>query len=192
MKVNGWGISDRGGAGGMRRVALAASLVTALALVFASAPVAADSDETEVEFEVMLTQAQERPTPTPTNAFGFAEVELKVVGDHVTIEFEVEVCNIQNVRQAHIHAAAAPGAVAPVRVFLFGLVPAPGFSATGCEDLSEGTFSAKLSDVLPGTPAMTVAGLVQAILSGNAYVNVHTTLNPAGEIRGQLVAEDDD
>jgi hypothetical protein len=28
--------------------------------------------------------------------------------------------------------------------------------------------------------------LVEAILSGNIYINVHTELNPAGEIRAQL------
>jgi hypothetical protein len=29
--------------------------------------------------------------------------------------------------------------------------------------------------------------MVQAILGGNSYVNVHSTINPGGEIRGQLV-----
>jgi len=29
--------------------------------------------------------------------------------------------------------------------------------------------------------------VIQAVANGNAYVNVHTTSFPAGEIRGQLV-----
>jgi len=29
--------------------------------------------------------------------------------------------------------------------------------------------------------------VIQAVMTGNAYVNIHTTTNPAGEIRGQLV-----
>lgn len=32
------------------------------------------------------------------------------------------------------------------------------------------------------------AGTVQALLTGSAYVNVHTARNPAGEIRGQIRA----
>jgi hypothetical protein len=29
--------------------------------------------------------------------------------------------------------------------------------------------------------------VIHAVMTGNAYVNIHTTTNPAGEIRGQLV-----
>ena len=29
--------------------------------------------------------------------------------------------------------------------------------------------------------------MFQAILGGNSYVNVHSTVNPGGEIRGQLI-----
>lgn len=32
----------------------------------------------------------------------------------------------------------------------------------------------------------TMADAIQAIVGGNAYVNIHTSANPAGEIRGQL------
>jgi hypothetical protein len=33
----------------------------------------------------------------------------------------------------------------------------------------------------------TIDDVIQAVANGNAYVNIHTTTNPAGEIRGQLV-----
>jgi hypothetical protein len=33
----------------------------------------------------------------------------------------------------------------------------------------------------------TIDDVVQAVLNGNAYVNIHSTTNPGGEIRGQLV-----
>jgi hypothetical protein len=46
--------------------------------------------------------------------------------------------------------------------------------------LAEGTFTA--ADV----SGISYADLLAAIRAGNAYVNVHTTLFPGGEIRGQL------
>ena len=33
----------------------------------------------------------------------------------------------------------------------------------------------------------TIDDVIQAVANGNAYVNIHTTTNPGGEIRGQLV-----
>jgi hypothetical protein len=38
----------------------------------------------------------------------------------------------------------------------------------------------------PALGILTIADAIQAIISGNAYVNIHTSQNPAGEIRGQL------
>ena len=37
-----------------------------------------------------------------------------------------------------------------------------------------------------GTVASAEAVLIAGILAGNSYLNSHTTLNPGGEIRGQL------
>jgi len=41
-----------------------------------------------------------------------------------------------------------------------------------------------------GLAAEDFAGAVRAIESGNTYVNVHTTLFPGGEIRGQIQIND--
>jgi hypothetical protein len=50
--------------------------------------------------------------------------------------------------------------------------------------LARGTITeADLVGPLAGQP---LSALVEAIRSGNAYVNVHTVDHPAGEIRGQL------
>ena len=50
--------------------------------------------------------------------------------------------------------------------------------------LAEGTItSANLTGPLAGK---TIKDLINVMRSGNAYVNVHTKQNPAGEIRGQI------
>ena len=37
-----------------------------------------------------------------------------------------------------------------------------------------------------GTVATAEAALIQGMLAGQSYINIHTTGNPTGEIRGQL------
>ncbi len=68
---------------------------------------------------------------------------------------------------AHIHCCAAPGTAAGV------VVPFPGFPST-----TSGTYVASNLPI----DAASVTGLFQ----GLAYVNIHTALFRAGEIRGQL------
>jgi hypothetical protein len=74
---------------------------------------------------------------------------------------------------AHIHGPAAAGANASV------IVP---FATTGAG--ASGT----LTGTFTGTnnPAITPDSLDVLMRTGKAYVNLHTTLNQGGEIRGQL------
>jgi len=78
---------------------------------------------------------------------------------------------------AHIHNGA-PGVAGPIVVTLYSNVAQP--------TTPNGVFaSGTLTDAnLPA--GVTIASLKTLIASGNAYVNVHTTLNPNGEIRGQI------
>ena len=46
------------------------------------------------------------------------------------------------------------------------------------------------TETCPHTIA-TLADLREAIIAGDAYVNVHSVLNPAGEVRGQLESDED-
>jgi CHRD domain len=39
-----------------------------------------------------------------------------------------------------------------------------------------------------GTVATAEAALIQGMLAGQSYINIHTMGNPTGEIRGQLVS----
>jgi CHRD domain len=95
------------------------------------------------------------------------------------------------VTQAHIHFGASK-TNGGVMVFLCG-GPKPACPASG---MVTGTISAADVSVLPATNGDSVipqgiapgdlAGLLTAIRTGNAYVNVHTEVFPSGEIRGQI------
>ena len=77
---------------------------------------------------------------------------------------------VATVTAAHIHAPAPPGVNAPVRV------PIPGLTGTS------GSVSGSTTTLLGMTPAQFAGNLT----AGLAYVNIHSSTYPGGEIRGQL------
>ena len=130
------------------------------------------------EFDATLTGAAERPDPVTTDASGSATIDI----DEDGATFEVEVEDITDVTFAHIHIGDANTA-GPIAVFLFDSEGTP-VSFTDRGTLATGTFDE--SDIDPDSGVDTMEELIAAMEAGNAYVNVHTTANPAGEIRGQL------
>jgi hypothetical protein len=147
-----------------------------------------DHEGIRIRFDIRLTGDQQVPAVT-TTAFGFAEVELSE--DNNTLSFEVVVCNIANVTMSHIHVGAA-GANGPVVIPFYGH-PSPLFNSTrGCDTLAEGTRTSADLVARPDQGINTWTDFINALVAGNAYVNVHTTAHPAGEIRGQLVHEQED
>lgn len=129
--------------------------------------------DVEQQFTVNLTAANEVPTPKTTTATGVADVV--VYSDRV--DFQITGANINGVTMAHIHNGPV-GVAGPIFVTLFA--PA---AATGA--INGVIVSGSLNSTnLPS--GVTLAALKALLASGNAYVNVHTTANPSGEIRGQL------
>ncbi len=118
--------------------------------------------------------------PLATNGLGRATFTLN--DDQTELSYLLEVFNIDSVTQAHIHQGG-PDVNGPVGVFLFGLVEGGG-PVNGV--LSSGTIT---EDDLIGPWAGDMAGFLNDLLTGNTYVNVHTTTNPPGEIRGQIMTE---
>jgi hypothetical protein len=140
---------------------------------------------TDQAFYAELTSAQEVPAVTvPTNASGDAVV---FVNDAGNLTYEIYVVDIQNVTAAHIHLGM-PGEAGPVVVTLFMGDFSTDGDGTGTLATGEIT-DADLSGDLEG---MTLGNLLAEMEAGNAYVNVHTTDNPSGEIRGQLELINDD
>ena len=157
------------------------SLVAALAATL-SLNSACDDDptgiEAEADFRANLTGGAERPNPVTTSATGSAFFDVE--GSRV--HFRVEVENIQNVTAAHIHVGGT-GVAGPIVVFLFDAAGTPrSFTARGV--LAEGTFTE--ADIRAGGGIATMEALRDAMEAGNTYVNVHTTANEGGEIRGQI------
>lgn len=121
----------------------------------------------------------------PSNASpAQAQANFKRSGDGLSLSYKLNVANIENVTQAHIHMERA-GVNGPIVAWLYPSAPPaqliPGRSSG---TLGEGTITAaSLVGPLAGQP---LAALVSAIDAGNAYVNVHTSQFPPGEIRGNL------
>jgi hypothetical protein len=141
-----------------------------------------------IRFDIHLTGDQQI-SAVNTDAFGFAEVQLSE--DNLTLSFEVVVCNIANVTASHIHVGAA-GTNGPVVLPFYGS-PSPLFNSTrGCDTLAEGTRTSANLVARPDAGINTWTDFINALVAGNTYVNVHTTAHPGGEIRGQLIHEQDD
>ncbi len=128
-------------------------------------------------FEAKLTGKEETPKMVDTKATG--EAEFKLSKDGKEIEYILKVKDIENATAAHIHMGKKGEEGAPV-VGLFKGPKEGKFSGV----LAKGTITAdKLVGPLAGK---TIKDLDKMIKDGDAYVNVHTTHVPSGEIRGQV------
>jgi hypothetical protein len=104
--------------------------------------------------------------------------------DGTAIGYKLIVANIENVTQAHIHLAPA-GSNGGIVAWLYPAAP-PSQLIPGRTQgtLGEGEITASsLVGALSGQP---LSALLDAMQNGGAYVNVHTSQFPPGEIRGQI------
>ena len=152
--------------------ASAATLTIAIASVTAASP---------KNFVTPLSAGEEVPA-NDSLARGAAIFQLS--DDGTEMSYRLIASNIENILQSHIHIGPA-GENGPVVVFLYPDAP-PAVLIPGRHDgvLATGTFTA--ADFRGPLLGMSMDALVDALESGNAYVNVHTTQLPGGEIRGQL------
>jgi hypothetical protein len=129
--------------------------------------------DAEASYQFALTAAAEVPTPKPTTAIGTATIILYPN----SVDYELSGGSLIGATMAHIHSGAI-GATGPIIVTLYQ--PA---SPSGTIN---GTFASGSLTAANLPAGLTVAALKTLILSGNAYINVHTTANPSGELRGQI------
>jgi len=128
-------------------------------------------------FRTHLSGDEEVPAVV-TGAQGQATFKLSADGQSIT--YKLNVANIDDVVQAHVHLAAQ-GVNGPIVAFLFGPEPG-GVDVNG--RLASGSIDA--SDLINNLLGHPLEDLIEAIEGGGAYVNVHTLAHPGGEIRGQL------
>ena len=130
-----------------------------------------------------LTGDNERPVPNESKGQGQAIFQVNAEGTE--IQFKLIASNIENVTQAHIHCCANSEATAGIVVWLYPSAP-PLRLIPGRSDgvLAEGVI--RQSSLVGGLAGQPLSTLLARIESGLAYVNVHTSQFPPGEIRGQI------
>jgi hypothetical protein len=153
-----------------------------MAVLGAVAAVAAAPPQQPRNFVAPLSGHEEVPM-VDTQARGAAIFQLSP--DGTELSYRLIASNIENILQAHIHARGAAGVNAPVVVFLYPEGP-PAQLIPGRHNGTLATGTITSSDLIGPLAGGTLADLLDAIADGEAYVNVHTTQNPGGEIRGQL------
>ena len=140
------------------RLRYSIALIAAALLV--TGPLAARAD---TGFSVSLDGLQEVP-PNASPATGSGTLVIDNAQTQVT--YSINYSGLTGTRSAqHIHGPGAPGVPAPVVLPL---------SATGTT-----------SGLVSGVAAIT-ATVIGYMVAGTAYVNIHSSTFPGGEIRGQI------
>lgn len=132
-----------------------------------------------LNFRVPLS-GEEEVGPVTTDTTGMAL--LHVDRERTEIRYRLTIrdaTDILGVAGAHLHCAPA-GQNGPVVAFLAGQSPG------GYDGTVEMRATLTDANIINATCGANVADLVQSMLAGEVYVNVHSTANPGGEIRGQI------
>ena len=142
-------------------------------LVLIGLAISISASATHLRDQILLSArmngAQEVPSIN-TNAVGVTALSLN--STHDTLCVKMTVTGLSGaITGAHIHMGAL-GVSGPV---LFNL----------------STFISATSAAFTITGNNLTPALLSEYLKGNMYINVHTTANPNGEIRGQIIPESD-
>jgi hypothetical protein len=139
------------------------------------------SFEENATWVAILNGANERPTPVTTPATGRAFF----VDNTTSITFFIDYSGLTtNGTISHIHVGTAEQAGG----IIIDLPTSPSNLPDATAGTLAGTIDMTLTNVAsPNRPATTPQQLRDLFNSGGSYVNIHTSTNPGGEIRGQVV-----
>jgi len=127
-------------------------------------------------------------TPDTNSTTATGSATLSVVGG--TIVYRIDVSGITNVTLAHIHGPMlTPGGSAGVIVNFCGTTQGGTPTTPPCASGTvTGVLVSGVSSLTPGA-GMTFDRLLTLLRTDSAYVNVHTSAHPGGEIRGTITAQ---
>jgi hypothetical protein len=163
----------------MRKILCISALAAGALLVQAGAV----SAQNAVILRATLNGGEETPAAVLSGAVATAEVAVDSVNEEIAVQMRV--FNLPTGSTAsHIHIAPK-GVTGPV-VIDFPI----GRGVTGDFTLNFRVHDGPAFHARPEIGINTFADALQAIAGGQAYVNIHTTAFPGGEIRGQLSVAD--
>jgi CHRD domain-containing protein len=190
----------------MRRTTVASTLSLAAAGLLLSVSAVADNGTGKQDkINTDLTGFQEVPVVITT---GEGQLRLVIDESARTIDYTLTYSGLQaDITQSHIHVAqkSVNGAIVLWLCKTAGTQPSDAAVAAltpFCPGARSGTVNGTLRDANalastgPNAPQQIAGGSLDDVLiaieQGKAYGNVHTTVSPGGEIRGQINAKKHD
>lgn len=154
---------------------LTTRLIAAAALLLG---LSAQAQAQTVRLTAVLSGGEEAPTKVLTGAAGTAEVYVNLATKTVT--YTIEIFNLPSGTTAgHFHVGST-GVAGPVVIDL-----TPPQNASNDYVLS-GTVTQAMFRARADQGVRDMDDFIQSLVGGQTYLNIHTAVNPGGEIRGQL------
>ena len=125
-----------------------------------------------------LRGTQERPTQVATNATGAVTVTFNSANTGLHIQITTQ--NLAGVTGAELHVGP-PGTSGPVLFTLYTATTGSSFNSNFNQDITTANLIPQ-----PSANINTFADAINAINTGNTYINISTQQNPNGELRGQI------
>ena len=162
------------------------SVVVAVAAFILGGLAIADSHTKN--FRASLDGYHETSLSISTNGTGSFRARLNPAGDELTYELQYSGLEGGNTLFAHVHLGQM-GTTGGVMFFLCG-----GGGQAACPNTAATVTGTVTAANIIGPAGQGVApgefqAVIDAMRAGSAYANVHTTVYPSGEIRGQVNEE---
>jgi hypothetical protein len=170
-------------------LAVAAGVAGAVVAAGSVATASNGAHEVPVNLHEQLNGYEETPLALSTTGTGRFRAKINEARQQIT--YTLSYSGLEGtVTQAHIHfgAIAQSGGISVFLCSNLGNGPAGTQACPAAPATVSGTITATdvIGPTTQGIAAGELAELISGIRAGTSYVNVHSTLYPAGEIRAQL------